>query len=82
MFSVCVASPKRVGLSCESDKNVHESDKNTLFLGVTDHNSGLTFILKFILAMETQRKTENIDDIYFRTVSLFLCSLFFFVCLR
>ena len=28
MFFVCVASPQRVGLSCESDQNVCESDQN------------------------------------------------------
>ena len=44
----------------------YESDKNTLFLGVTHHNTGLT-PKKVLLATETQRKTENIDDIYFRT---------------
>ena len=44
-----------------------KSDKNTLFLGVTHHNAGFTH-KKLLLATETQRKTENINDIYFRSI--------------
>ena len=58
-FALCLHS--------ESDQNMCKSDKNTLFLGVTNHNTGLTH-KKLLLATETQRKTENINDIYFRSI--------------
>ena len=51
---------------CKSDNIVYESDKNTLFWGVTHYNTGPT-CKKVLLAMDTQCKMENIDDIYFRT---------------
>ena len=51
---------------CESDQNVCESDNNTLFLGAAHQNTGPTR-RKVLLATETQRKMENIDDIYFHT---------------
>ena len=59
-------SQQRVGLSCKSDQNVCGSDKNILFLGVTQHNRILTRT-KVLLATETQRKIENVDDISFRS---------------
>ena len=66
MFFVfrCVSIESRTFLRV--GKNVCESDKNTLFLGETHHSTGPTS-KKVLLAMETQRKMENIDDIYFRT---------------
>ena len=47
------------------------SDRSTLFGGVTYHNTGL----KVLQTTETQRKTENIDDIYFRTGTILVFNL-------
>ena len=58
MFSVlcCVSAASRT--SCKSDQNLCGSDKNILFLGVTQHNRILTRT-KVLLATETERKMEK-----------------------